>query len=67
MDVLEIPLGGNGKLYGIVTIPRQCPRVTNHCSINNGECKHICLPNGRGRTCACPDHGDVEDECNDIN
>ncbi|XP_054154172.1 nidogen-like [Oppia nitens] len=63
-ELLELPLGGNGRLYSIVNIPRHCPRISNHCAINNGGCRHLCLPNGSGRTCICPDSGD--DSCNEV-
>lgn len=66
---LDVPRGGHGRLYGLVAVPRQCPRLTNACAVSNGGCKHLCLPNGPhgGRTCACPDHGyDENDYCNDM-
>lgn len=64
---LKIPLGGHGKPFGIVTVPLRCPRISNACSVNNGGCKHLCLPNERGRTCACPDNAyDEDDTCNEI-
>ncbi|RWS25534.1 nidogen-1-like protein, partial [Leptotrombidium deliense] len=53
---LDLPLGGNGKTYGIVTVSQFCPRMTNACAARNGGCPYFCLPNGRGsRTCQCPD------------
>lgn len=55
---LKVPAGGNGKMYDIITVPRQCPQMSNACAISNGGCRppaDICLPNVRGRTCACPD------------
>lgn len=39
--------------------------VSNVCQIERGNCPetHLCLPNGRGgRTCACPDSEDSEEE-----
>jgi nidogen (entactin) len=64
---LELPLGGNGKVYGIVTIPEQCPQMSNPCAVKNGGCRHICLPNGRGgRTCACPDSTAGQEDCNEV-
>ncbi|KAI1284954.1 Nidogen-1 [Halotydeus destructor] len=64
-EPLTLPPGGNGKLLGIATVPAQCPRMSNPCSVNNGGCKFICLPSGRGsRTCACPDIGG--EDCTEI-
>ncbi|XP_062604167.1 nidogen-1-like, partial [Saccostrea cucullata] len=62
---LQLPVGGNGKLYGITSVS-SCPRINNACSLNNGGCRFLCLPtpNG-GRTCMCPD--DIsEQKCNEI-
>lgn len=56
---LTIPPGGSGKLYGIVAVPEQCPRLSNVCQYDNGRCHkdQLCLPDGQGgRTCACPDN-----------
>ncbi|XP_063989907.1 nidogen isoform X2 [Diachasmimorpha longicaudata] len=55
---LPIPPGGSGKLYGITSVPEQCPRLSNVCQYENGRCHkdQLCLPDGRGgRTCACAD------------
>ena len=53
---LAIPSGGNGKVYDIVTVPKNCPQMSNACAINNGGCEHLCLPNAQGgRTCVCQD------------
>lgn len=63
---LRLPIGGNGKLYGITAVTARCPRINNACARNNGGCTFLCLPtpNG-GRTCTCPD--DIEPEaCNQI-
>lgn len=63
---LELPPGGNGRVYGITLAREQCPSGNNACSLNNGGCRFLCLPtpNG-GRSCACPD--DInEEECNRI-
>ncbi|XP_034949215.1 LOW QUALITY PROTEIN: low-density lipoprotein receptor-related protein 4 [Chelonus insularis] len=30
------------------------PTYANHCGENNGKCSHICLPNSKGFSCACP-------------
>lgn len=65
-EPLTLPLGGNGRLYGVTTVRAQCPTGVNACALNNGGCRFLCLPtpNG-GRTCDCPD--DVEEEeCNRI-
>ncbi|XP_067009862.1 nidogen isoform X2 [Anabrus simplex] len=70
---LTVPLGGNGKLYGIVAVPEQCPRSSNACQFENGQCGEgrLCLPNGAGsRSCVCAD-ADEEGSgeaaiCNDI-
>ncbi|KAI9561912.1 hypothetical protein GHT06_012874 [Daphnia sinensis] len=51
---LQVPLGGQGKLYGIVAVPETCPRVQSTCQVASGGCnaEQICLPNGtNGRTC----------------
>ncbi|XP_074657319.1 uncharacterized protein LOC141910521 [Tubulanus polymorphus] len=63
---LSLPLGGNGRLYGIATVQKDCPTGTNACALNNGGCRFLCLPtpNG-GRTCVCPDDVD-EVICNTI-
>lgn len=56
---LKLPAGGNGKVYDILTVPKQCPQMNNACAVANGGCKapaDICLPTETGgRTCACPD------------
>ncbi|XP_053375002.1 nidogen-1-like [Mercenaria mercenaria] len=65
-EPLTLPVGGNGRLYGISAVGEFCPRVTNACLRQNGGCRYLCLPtpNG-GRTCACPD--DVDDiTCSEI-
>lgn len=65
-EPLTLPVGGNGRLYGIAAVGEYCPRVTNACMRQNGGCRYLCLPtpNG-GRTCACPD--DVDDiTCSEI-
>ena len=65
-ETLSLPVGGNGKLYGITAVTAQCPRINNACARNNGGCTYLCLPtpNG-GRTCTCPDDITPE-ECNQI-
>ncbi|XP_076314540.1 uncharacterized protein LOC143226890 [Tachypleus tridentatus] len=67
-EPLELPLGGNGKLYGITSVPSQCPRVTTLCGSHNGGCQYLCLPNGTGqRTCACPEVDEDSDDVIDCN
>ena len=67
---LEIPRGGHGRLYSIVTVPKHCPRLTNACAINNGGCGgRLCLPiNERERSCTCADNAYDESDsvCNEI-
>ncbi|GAB6025426.1 hypothetical protein CHUAL_011172 [Chamberlinius hualienensis] len=54
---LEPPLGGGGRLYGVVAVPDRCIRVSNACAVQNGGCRHLCLPNvEQSRTCACPEY-----------
>jgi nidogen (entactin) len=63
---LNLPLGANGRLYGVTAVKTACPSGTNPCSYNNGGCRFLCLPSSKGgRTCTCPD--DIEpEECNRI-
>ncbi|OQV11910.1 Nidogen-1 [Hypsibius exemplaris] len=59
----ELPVGSSGKVYGITSVPVQCPRLTNACASGNGGCKFICLPLPTGRQqCVCPD-GIGADQC----
>ncbi|XP_052256418.1 nidogen-1-like [Dreissena polymorpha] len=57
---LSLPVGGNGRLYGVTAIGSYCPARESlqrfGCALNNGGCRYLCLPkpNG-GRTCSCPD------------
>lgn len=62
---VTLPLGANGRLYGITAV-KACPYGSNECAYDNGGCRFLCLPTARGgRTCACPD--DIEpEECNRI-
>jgi nidogen (entactin) len=65
-EPLDLPPGGNGRLYGITVVRDVCPTGTNACALNNGGCRFLCLPApNRGRTCACPDDID-EEECNRV-
>lgn len=36
-EVVPLPPGGHGRLYGIVTVPSQCLHMSNRCAVNNGE------------------------------
>uniref|UniRef100_A0A4D5RTH0 Putative lipophorin receptor n=1 Tax=Ixodes scapularis TaxID=6945 RepID=A0A4D5RTH0_IXOSC len=64
-EPLKLPLGGNGKLYGITAVAGHCPQLTNACSHQNGGCRHLCLPSGQwGRTCHC---GGNSTACNEVN
>ncbi|CAI4227251.1 unnamed protein product [Auanema sp. JU1783] len=51
-----VSLGGSGKVYGIISIPKTCTAPPTACSENNGGCKHLCLPSKEGVTCVCPDN-----------
>lgn len=51
------PLGGNGRLYGIVAVTATCPRAINACAQRNGNCDFLCVPTpGNARACLCPDN-----------
>ncbi|CAN8003110.1 unnamed protein product [Ixodes hexagonus] len=64
-EPLQLPLGGNGKLYGITAVTVHCPQLANACSHQNGGCRHLCLPSGQwGRTCHC---GGNSTACNEVN
>ncbi|XP_054712476.1 nidogen-like [Uloborus diversus] len=67
-EPLEVPAGGSGRMYGLVSLPSYCPSVGSPCAIENGGCRYLCLPDGRGgRSCVCPDtDGTSEVECNEI-
>ncbi|KAH6928128.1 hypothetical protein HPB50_012119 [Hyalomma asiaticum] len=45
-EPLKLPLGGNGKLYGITAVSEKCPQLANACSHLNGGYRHLCLPSG---------------------
>ncbi|WKY13835.1 hypothetical protein Q1695_004571 [Nippostrongylus brasiliensis] len=49
-----ISLGGSGKVYGILAVPKQCTGPQTACSVNNGGCPHLCLPGQEGVRCECP-------------
>ncbi|XP_067654975.1 low-density lipoprotein receptor-related protein 4-like [Haliotis asinina] len=34
--------------------PQRQPPTRNHCRNNNGRCSHLCLPNEKSFSCACP-------------
>ncbi|XP_071454679.1 nidogen-like isoform X2 [Hetaerina americana] len=67
---IDVPLGGSGKLYAIVTVPEECKRLYNLCQYNTSPCPegHICMPNGRGgRSCVCGlKYGEDNSSCNDV-
>lgn len=55
-EPIVAPIGGSGKIFGIVAVPEICPKLTSPCSVQNGGCPNLCLPNGRGgRSCVCSD------------
>lgn len=70
---ITVPLGGSGKMYGIVSVPEHCLRLSNACQFQSGTCGegYLCLPNGvGGRSCVCGDSdnegsGEIE-SCNDV-
>ncbi|KAK5985178.1 NIDogen (Basement membrane protein) [Trichostrongylus colubriformis] len=49
-----ISVGGSGKVYGILAIPRQCIGPATACSVDNGGCPYLCLPGHDGVRCECP-------------
>ncbi|KAE8752468.1 hypothetical protein FOCC_FOCC000590 [Frankliniella occidentalis] len=54
----EVPLGGSGKMYGLVLVPEECRRMSNPCGWQRGYCNpdQICLPDGhQNRRCVCPE------------
>ncbi|XP_035205649.1 nidogen-1-like [Stegodyphus dumicola] len=69
-EPLEVPAGGSGRMYGVVSLPSYCPAVGSPCAVDNGGCRYLCLPDGRGgRSCVCPDSsedGSASIECNEI-
>ena len=63
-EIISVPAGGHGKMYGVAIAPSQCVPMSNPCAVDNGQCKHMCLPNSEGaRICVCPDNADQDDEC----
>ncbi|XP_034249826.1 nidogen [Thrips palmi] len=55
----DVPLGGSGKMYGLVVVPEACKRMQNPCGWQRGYCNpdQICLPDGHGnRRCVCPEN-----------
>ena len=53
--VLRVPLGGQGKIYGVVAVPDTCPTLYSHCRLDAGGCNvtaELCLPSAsHGRVC----------------
>ncbi|GMS79827.1 hypothetical protein PENTCL1PPCAC_2002 [Pristionchus entomophagus] len=55
-ESFPISIGGSGKVYGILNVPKHCHGAPTSCSVNNGGCKYLCLPSAEGGHCACPDN-----------
>ncbi|KAF8381850.1 nid-1 [Pristionchus pacificus] len=55
-ESFPISIGGSGKVYGILNVPKHCQGAPTSCSVNNGGCKYLCLPSAEGAHCACPDN-----------
>ncbi|XGW06087.1 hypothetical protein V3C99_016431 [Haemonchus contortus] len=49
-----ISVGGSGKVYGILAVPKQCTGPATACSVDNGGCPYLCLPGQEGVRCECP-------------
>ncbi|KAJ1346639.1 hypothetical protein KIN20_001510 [Parelaphostrongylus tenuis] len=49
-----ISLGGSGKVYGILALPKHCVGPQTPCSVGNGGCPYLCLPVQEGVHCQCP-------------
>ncbi|EYB83124.1 hypothetical protein Y032_0342g3033 [Ancylostoma ceylanicum] len=49
-----ISLGGSGKVYGILSVPKHCSAPHTGCSVENGGCSYLCLPGQKGVRCECP-------------
>ncbi|CAL2045201.1 unnamed protein product [Caenorhabditis brenneri] len=56
----QISLGGSGKVFGILAVPKACVGPATPCSENNGGCQHLCLPGQNGAVCECPDNVKVK-------
>ncbi|CAB3397791.1 unnamed protein product [Caenorhabditis bovis] len=56
----QISLGGSGKVFGILSIPKSCAGPASPCSVDNGGCAHLCLPSQTGAHCECPDNTKVK-------
>lgn len=41
--------------------------MSNKCAVNNGNCKHLCLPSSiGGRICQCSDNLETGSSCNNL-
>uniref|UniRef100_A0A7E4W1P9 Nidogen n=1 Tax=Panagrellus redivivus TaxID=6233 RepID=A0A7E4W1P9_PANRE len=57
-------MGGGGKVYGIISVPKKCTGGTTPCAVNNGGCDYLCLPSARDSVdCVCPDNTVGLDGC----
>ncbi|CBA11612.1 Nidogen [Caenorhabditis elegans] len=56
----QISLGGSGKVFGILAVPKSCVGPSTPCSEDNGGCQHLCLPGQNGAVCECPDNVKVK-------
>ncbi|CAG7838551.1 unnamed protein product [Allacma fusca] len=58
---INVPLGGTGKLYGIVLVPPTCPTGYSPCEFSPCGPSRLCLPSARGGfSCLCPDGADSD-------
>ncbi|XP_019631527.1 PREDICTED: uncharacterized protein LOC109475358 [Branchiostoma belcheri] len=48
-----------GSIYLSTAAP---PNVTNACSLSNGGCQELCLAHPGGRTCACRDSWELQED-----
>ncbi|KJH50181.1 G2F domain protein [Dictyocaulus viviparus] len=55
-----ISLGGSGKVYGILAMPKQCNGPQTPCSVENGGCSYLCLPSHGSVRCECPSNVAVQ-------
>jgi len=53
--------GGQGKIYGILSLNTKCQGKQTECSNNNGGCPFLCLPTQAGAKCECPDNNHDKD------